>query len=125
MDSFFESGVRVFPMVGGDLCFHPGDPGVLTRFMELGQRIARLQPEGDDAATQWQQADANCRELLNWVFPGNDFKLLLGQVNVLSVCPDGKTVLEKFLEAVAQILREGMRAFAQQLAQVHLQAEAQ
>lgn len=111
----FENGIREFPLDGDVLRFNPADPGLQSRFLEIGERIGAITPQGSTPAEKWADADCKCRQILQWVFPGNDFFALLGGVNLVALCPNGNTVLANFLQALTPVVEQGMRDFAQQL----------
>ena len=101
----FDSGVRSYRINGGGILrFNPGDPNLYSRFLEAVERITALEQQwlqqtaGEESADgllkQMKQADAQLKELLNWVFgEGNDFDKLLGGVNLLAMPDSGQRVI--------------------------------
>lgn len=117
----FDSGVKSYRINGsGILRFHPGDPNLYQRFLEAVERITALEQQwlqqtaGEESADgllkQMKQADAQLKELLNWVFgEGNDFDKLLGGVNLLAMTDSGQRVISNLLQALEPVLVEGAR----------------
>ncbi len=117
----FDSGMRTYRVNGGGtLSFNPADPNLYVRFQTAMERLnvigAKLCRETEDFAVFMHQADKELKDLLSWVFPGNDFEKILCGVNLLAVTKRGKTVFENFLDALEPILCEGAESCAERYA---------
>lgn len=116
----FDSGLVCYQVNGkGVLRFNPADPNIYARFLQLGEKFRQVESrllELKDPAQQLQQADAEIKNLLGWVFGGhNDFDALLDGVSLLAVAANGKRVLDNLLEALEPVLAEGVRQYAGEL----------
>ena len=93
---------------GGALRFNPADPALFLRLEQLEEQVAAL-PQTDPVAL-----DHRLKDLLGQALgPGNDLNDALGGVSLFAVDPQGKTVLENLLSALAPILREGAEQCAE------------
>ena len=121
----FDSGMEEFSIQGGGvLRFNPGDPNIYGRFLEaeekfnhiqaaLTQKAAQLDNSPKGVMTLMGEADRQIKELLNWVFGGdNDFDRALGGVNLLAVAGNGQRVAENLFGALEEILTAGAERFA-------------
>ena len=124
----FDSGVRSYRINGGGvLRFHPGDPNLYNRFLESVEKLKAVEEEligqaGEDASGEQivkllTQADEKMKNILNWVFGGdNDFHKLLGGVNLLAVAENGERVVTNLFAALEPVLVEGAKLCAKQQA---------
>ena len=118
----FDSGVKEFRVNGkGVLRFNPADPNVYARFMEAGEKILEIEkqlqaknleqnPEENstEALKLLAQADSRMKEVLGWVFGGeNDFSKILGGVHLMAVAENGERVIINLLKALEPILVAG------------------
>lgn len=120
----FDNGVQRFSINGGVLKFNPSDPNVYARFLEMGEKMEQLEQElaksaaesvagSRDVLSLLAQADCKAKQLLNWVFGGdNDFDQLLEGVNLMAVADNGRQVIENLLEALEPILTQGAKKYA-------------
>ena len=105
---------------GGTLRFNPADPNVYGRFLDAQKDLEQIQKEfqkkaksvkeGTEVLVLLCEADRQLKALLGTVFPGNDFQVALGGVNLLAMGANGKTVAENLLTALESILSEGARS---------------
>lgn len=118
----FDSGLQEFKLgSGGVLRFNPGDPNVYARFMEAAdklqetekQLIARAE-EGADVLEILCDADKKMKDILGWVFTGNDFDKLLCGINLLAVAANGERVVTNLLTALEPVLVAGAKACARE-----------
>ena len=122
----FDSGVKCYRINGGGvLRFHPGDPNLYSRFLEavekfkaLEQELAESCPKAEtDILRVLEEADAKMKQLLNWIFGGdNDFGKLLEGVNLLAVADNGERVITNLLHALEPVLLSGAKRCAGQQA---------
>lgn len=119
----FDLGVVEYKIPGGGvLRFNPADPNVYGRFLDAQkgleavgsgfQKKAKAAKDGAAVLTLLQEADAQLKSLLETVFPGNNFHEALGGANLLALGNDGKTLAEKLMAALEQVLSQGARRFA-------------
>ena len=125
----FDSGMREYKLNGsGVLQFNPGDPNVYARFLEASGKLQKMEQEmaekarnTDDGAAVVElltQADRQMKDILNWVFGGdNDFDKLLGGINLLAVAANGERVVTNLFAALQPILVEGAQRCASQKVQ--------
>ena len=114
----FSTGMEEYPLENGSvLRFNPRDPSVLERYLTLEERINALKPQGESVAEKWADADMRCREMLEEVFPGNDFWQILGPGNSLALCENGMSVMGNFLNAVEEILEYGVQVLMEEAIQ--------
>ena len=131
----FDSGVRCYRINGGGvLRFHPGDPNLYSRFLEavekfkaLEQELAESCPkEETDILRVLEEADTKMKQLLNWIFGGdNDFGKLLEGVNLLAVADNGERVITNLLQALEPVLLEGAKRCAGQQAKIAVEKAQQ
>ena len=125
----FDSGLRSYRVNGGQvLRFNPCDPNLYSRFMESVEKLKAVEAELTDraAAEQTQgvsivmlmgQADEKMKQILNWVFGGdNDFHRILNGVNLLAVAENGQRVVTNLFAALEPVLVDGARRCAGQVA---------
>lgn len=125
----FDSGVKSYRINGGGvLRFHPGDPNLYSRFLEAVEKFKALEQElaakcgaeetlGADILRFLEEADSKMKQLLNWIFGGdNDFHKLLDGVNLLAVADNGERVITNLLQALEPVLLEGAKRCADQQA---------
>jgi len=125
----FDSGVKSYRINGGGvLRFHPGDPNLYSRFMEAVEKFKALEQElAEKTSTEETQglqilqvmteADQKMKQLLNWIFGGdNDFHKLMEGVNLLAVADNGQRIITNLLQALEPVLLEGARRCADQQA---------
>ncbi len=132
----FDSGIQEFSINGsGILRFHPGDPNVYARFLEAMDKIGEAvdclteqvqakeeKTEGTEIVKLMAQADKQVKEILSWVFGGdNDFDRILGGVNLLAVADNGRQVITNLLEALEPVLVEGAERCAKEQTQMAVQ----
>lgn len=132
----FDDGVKEYEINGnGCLRLNPSDINLYTRFFdahdkllcvekELEQAAAALPDVPEDAPQEQQlaargeamklfrQADRKVKDMLAWIFPGNDFDALLGGVNVMTVAANGERIITNFLAALVPIIEQGVNAYA-------------
>lgn len=117
----FDSGVEEFRIPGGGvLRFNPGDPNLYSRFAEAAQKLAEIEAALAERAQQepvlelLAQADRQIKQLLNWVFGGdNDFHKALGGVSLLAPTSNGQTVAANLFAALEQVLSRGAQALVE------------
>lgn len=123
-----DFGVREFEINGnGVLRFNPGDPNVYSRLVNALDKIKGVEnwlveqskavPQNDGAAVLrlMAQADEKMKDILAWVFGGeNDFDKLLCGVNLMAVCTNGERAITNLLNALTPIVQEGAENFAKQ-----------
>lgn len=125
----FDSGLRSYRINGGQvLHFNPADPNLYTRFLESVEKLKAVeedltrQAEAEPADSQQilmllTRADAKMKEILNWVFGGdNDFHKILGGINLLAVAENGERVVTNLFTALEPVLVEGAKCCAEQQA---------
>ena len=125
----FDSGVKSYRINGGGvLRFHPGAPNLYSRFLEAVEKFKLLEQElsgkcsgeaalGADILRFLEEADSKMKQLLNWIFGGdNDFHKLLDGVNLLAVTDNGERVITNLLQALEPVLLEGAKRCADQQA---------
>jgi len=123
----FDSGLRSYRINGGEvLRFNPCDPNLYARFLEsveklktveqeLTQLLAPENTQGEDIVKLMSQADEKMKNILNWVFGGdNDFHKLLQGVNLLAVAENGERVVTNLFAALEPVLVEGAKRCAGQ-----------
>lgn len=132
----FDSGVRSYRINGaGILRFNPGDPNLYARFLESVEKLQKVEAEltqqaeemqGEDIVKLMTRADEKMKEILNWVFSGdNDFHKLLGGVNLLAVADNGERVVTNLFAALEPVLVEGAKRCAgEQAAKAKARREA-
>lgn len=138
----FDNGVKSYRLGScGVLRFNPSDPNLYARLMEAQKKLQILEKElaaqataaGDDssaAVTLLQQADKQVKQLLNWIFGGdNDFEQILEGVNLLAVTEKGQRVLDNLMGALQPVLTQGAERCARErtdaaLAQAKARREA-
>lgn len=109
----FDTGVRAYGLPGGVLRFNPSDPQLIDRYLHCGERIGAIGSrltagEGTTAVQLMAEADGQLREILTWVFgPENDFRTILGGINLLSLGENGQYLIVNLLTALEPILAEG------------------
>lgn len=123
-----DFGIREFEINGnGVLRFNPGDPNVYSRLVNALDKIKGVEnwlveqskavPQNDGAAVLrlMAQADEKMKDILAWVFGGeNDFDKLLCGVNLMAVCTNGERAITNLLNALTPIVQEGAENFAKQ-----------
>ena len=125
----FDSGLRSYRVNGGEvLRFNPCDPNLYSRFMESVEKLKAVEAEltapaaveqmqGESAVKLMGQADEKMKQILNWVFGGdNDFHRILNGVNLLAVAENGQRVVTNLFAALEPVLVEGARRCAGQVA---------
>lgn len=123
----FDSGIRTYRINGeGVLRFNPGDPNVYARFLEAVEKLKAAEEEltrQAETAKETQivelmtQADRKMKEILDWVFGGdNDFGAILKGVNLLAVADNGERVITNLFTALEPVLVEGAKRCAGELA---------
>ena len=123
----FDSGIRTYRINGeGVLRFNPGDPNVYARFLEAVEKLKAAEEEltrQAETAKETQivelmtQADRKMKEILDWVFGGdNDFGAILMGVNLLAVADNGERVITNLFTALEPVLVEGAKRCAGELA---------
>ena len=105
---------------GGALRFNPADPNVYGRFLDAQQGLeavhkdfrkkAKAVREGGQVLQLLQETDGKLKQMLQEIFPGNDFHEALGGVNLLAVGANGKTVAENLIVALEQVLSDGAKS---------------
>lgn len=123
----FDSGIRSYRINGeGILRFNPGDPNLYARFMEAVEKLKAAEEElirtaetaqSTDVVLLMTQADRKMKEILNWVFGGdNDFCKILKDVNLLAVADNGERVVTNLFAALEPVLVAGAKRCAGELA---------
>lgn len=125
-----DTGVKEYEVNGGGvLRFNPSDLNVYERFLEAQDKIAAIETElvergkalpesageqqtGEAVVKIMAEADRRAKELLAWVFAGNDFDALLGGVNLMAVGTNGERVVTNLFAALTPILEQGAQACA-------------
>ena len=122
----FDSGIREFRINGaGILRFNPTDPNLYGRFLKATDKISALEKElaakaaaisaedGMAAVHLMQEADESIKDILTEVFgPENNFREILGSINILAVGANGQRLLINLLDALSPILTEGAKQYA-------------
>lgn len=119
-----DCGLQEYKLGAGVLRFNPSDPNLYARFLEAARQLPQLEQQLVEAAktqegsteglmTLLSQADSRMKTLLNDVFRGNDFDMLLEGVNLLAVADNGERVVTNLLQTLEPVLREGAEEFAQ------------
>ena len=124
----FDSGLRSYRINGGQvLRFNPGDPNLYARFLESVEKLKAVEEEltGKAQAETSEpqqilqlltQADAKMKEILGWVFGGdNDFHKILNGINLLAVAENGEQVVTNLFAALEPVLVEGAKCCASQV----------
>ena len=125
----FDSGLRSYRINGGQvLRFNPGDPNLYARFLESVEKLKAVEEdlirqaeeeknEGEQILMLLTQADGKMKEILNWVFGGdNDFHKILSGINLLAVAENGERVVTNLFGALEPVLVEGAKCCASQQA---------
>ena len=121
----FDSGLRSYCINGGEvLRFNPCDPNLYARFLESIEKLKEVEAEltrqavpetvqGEDVVKLMQQADEKMKNVLNWVFGGeNDFHKILRGINLLAVAENGERVVTNLFGALEPVLVEGAKRCA-------------
>ena len=118
-----DHGIREYALGAGVLRFNPQDPNLYARFLEMAEKLPEVERtllENSETLPRegilrlLQQTDSRLKELLNRVFPGNDFDVLLEGVNLLAVGSNGQRVITNLLELLEPVLCEGAEDFARE-----------
>ena len=125
----FDSGLRSYRINGGQvLRFNPGDPNLYARFLESVDKLKAVEEElttkaqaetsdSEQILVLLTQADTKMKEILNWVFAGdNDFHKILSGMNLLAVAENGERVITNLFVALEPVLVEGAKCCAGQQA---------
>ncbi len=131
----FDDGFKEYQINNsGVLRLNPSDPNMYQRFFdaqekllvieeELVQQGKQLQPLLENATLEQKmkaseanirlmtEADRKAKEVLAWVFPGNDFDVLLGGANTMAVGMNGERVITNLLNALVPIVEEGVQTY--------------
>lgn len=131
----FDDGFKEYQINNnGVLRLNPSDPNLYQRFFdaqdklleiekELVQQGKQLQPLPENATLEQKmkageanvrlmaEADRKAKEVLGWVFPGNDFDALLGSANTMAVGTNGERVITNLLNALVPIVEEGVQTY--------------
>jgi len=119
----FDVGQRSYRINGGGILrFNPCDPNVYSRFLEAVEKLQAVEKEltrqteetqGEDIIKVLSAADEKMKNILNWVFGGdNDFHKLLSGVNLLAVAENGQRVVTNLFDALEPVLIEGAKRCA-------------
>lgn len=132
----FDDGIKEYEINGnGVLRLNPSDINLYTRFFDAQDKLLCIEKELEQAAAALpavpedakeaqlieargaamkllQDADRKVKDVLAWIFPGNDFETLLGGVNVMTVGANGERVITNFLAALTPIIEQGVNAYA-------------
>ena len=130
----FDAGQRSYRINGsGILRFNPGDPNVYSRFLEAVEKLQAVERElvqqaetaqGEEIVKLLQRADEKMKNILNWIFGGdNDFHKLLMGVNLLAVADNGERVVTNLFTALEPVLVEGAKRCAGDLAKASREAK--
>lgn len=130
----FDTGIQEFDINGnGVLRFNPSDPNVYNRFFEAREKIEKLaeeyaakEPEAEGTQLDekgWpvqrqfefmREIDSKVKEELAFVFgETNDFDAIFSGVNLLAATTSGGLVITNFLNAIAPVIEEGARDYAE------------
>lgn len=131
----FDDGFQEYQVNGnGALRVNPSDPNLYQRFLDSREKLLQVEQNMTAQAQQWQDlpadatqeermhagekvvrllsdADREVKEVLAWVFPGNDFDQLLGGANTMAVARNGERVITNFLAALVPIVEEGVQIY--------------
>lgn len=113
-----DTGLRSYRINGGGvLRFNPADPNLYARFLEAMEKIKAMEDSlpgtGEDSPLENMcRTDKQIKQLLGWVFAGNDFDGLLGGVNLLAVATNGERVITNLLQTLLPVLTEGAQLCA-------------
>ena len=116
----FDAGLRSYRINGGGvLRFNPCDPNLYRRFMEAVEKLQAVEAEltsevqtAADILKLMADADRKMKEILNWIFSGNDFHKLLEGINLLAVAENGERVVTNLFAALEPVLVEGAKLCA-------------
>lgn len=132
----FDDGIKEYEINGnGLLRLNPSDINLYTRFFDAQDKLLCVEKELEQAAAALpdvpegakeaqmieargaamkllQEADRKVKDMLAWIFPGNDFDVLLGGVNVMTVAANGERIITNFLAALMPIIEQGVNAYA-------------
>ena len=123
----FDNGLKRF-QINGDavLEFNPSDMNVYARFLEAAEKIAKVENDlvargekidindGQAVIRLMAEADKETKNILRYVFgEQNDFEKIFGGVNVMAVASNGERVITNFLEAIAPIIMDGAKSYAE------------
>ena len=113
----FDTGVRSYKLGEGVLKLNPGDPNLYGRFLEGAEQLRQMEKQMvEKAATAdpeigllqlMQDMDRQMKQILDWIFTGNEFDRLLGGVNLLAVADNGQRVITNLFTALEPVLVEG------------------
>lgn len=130
----FDSGMKEYQVNGdGVLRMNPSDPNLYARFFDAQEKLLNIEKElveqgkaipvpsesasaqelaqvGEMTVRLLKDADQKAKEVLSWVFPGNDFDCILTGVNVMAVGANGERVITNFVNALIPIIEEGVNA---------------
>lgn len=125
-----DTGIEEFSFQGGGvLRFNPSDPNLYARFLEAEEKMKALEADLRQKAKEQgnateasialsRQADRQAKDLLNWVFGGeNDFDKLLNGVSLLAMTGNGQHLVTNLMDALETILTAGAARFAEQKAE--------
>lgn len=131
----FDDGIKEYQINNnGVLRLNPSDPNLYQRFFDaqdkllaieenLVQQGKQLRPLPENATQEQRmasgeanirlmaEADHKAKEVLAWVFPGNDFDVLLGGANTMAVGINGERVITNFLNMLVPIVEEGVKTY--------------
>ncbi len=130
----FDSGIKEYLVNGKEpLRMNPSDPNLYARFfdaqdkllqiekdleeqgaklpeVEQGASLAEFESASEQAIHLLSDADRRAKDVLGWVFPGNDFDRILEGVNVMAVGTNGERIITNFVYALIPIIEEGANA---------------
>ena len=111
-----DLGLQAYPLGQGVLRLNPSDPALYSRFESAAEELRGVfQAAEGTLPSALQSADEKIKEILNGVFPGNDFDALLGGVSLFAAGSNGETVLSNLLGVLMPILTRGAKTCVQSL----------
>lgn len=117
-------GVQEYKLGAGVLRFNPSDPNLYARFLEAAGQLPAVEKQLVEDARNLEgqtqelmilltRADSRMKGILNDVFRGNDFDVLLEGVNLLAVASNGERVVTNLLQTLEPLIAAGAETFAQ------------
>lgn len=112
----FKSNVKKYTINGDENCvvsINTTDYAILDRIKKSLKNIEKLSTEyknkavnNDDEANElFVSADKEIREQINYIFNSDVCTSAFGNTNCLSLCDDGSTLFENFVNCVIPIIR--------------------
>ncbi len=137
----FDDGIEEYQVNdNGLLRLNASDPNLYQRFFDAKEKLLAIEQHLEEKGKQvpaisadaspaekekagaqtlrlMADADRQVKEVLNWVFPGNDFDQLLGSANTMAVGANGERIVTNLMNALVPIVEKGVRTYANGKAQ--------